>query len=194
MVTSQTKMRTLSIIVFTVVLLATLSCARSGGGPINTTVANKELSPEAQQIANERPEVSHTTLQNDEIAIDQAWPVISDKLQLNGFSEDEAREATLASWRDLRLSYLEPQEPLSPGILESYVAELGKLVINSTPADADIEIDGQAFNRKTNTAAWLESGSYKVKVSKSGFEPTEKSATVRKGEKTEVEFTLRQGN
>ena len=186
-------MRKLNIVVLTVVILTTLSCARSGGGPTNTAVANKELSPEAQQIAKERPEVSQTILQSDEIAIDQAWPVISDKLQLNGFSEDEAREATLAGWRDLRLSYLEPQEPLSPGILESYVTELGKLVINSTPAEADIEIDGQAFNRKTNTAAWLEPGSYKIKISKSGFESTEKSATVRKGEKTETEFTLRQG-
>ena len=185
-------MRKLNIIVLTVAILTTLSCGRSGG-PANTAVANKELSPEAQQIANERPGVNQAVLKNDEIAIDQAWPVISDKLQLNGFSEEEAREATLAGWRDLRLSYLEPQEPLSPGILESYVGELGKLVINSTPAEADIEIDGQAFNRKTNTTAWLEAGSYKIKVSKPGFESTEKSATVRKGEKTETAFTLRQG-
>lgn len=185
-------MRALNILVLIAAILTTLSCARSGG-PANTAVANKPLSPEAQQIANERPEVSQTTLQNDEIAIDQAWPVISDKLQLNGFSEDEAREATLAGWRDLRLSYLEPQEPLTPGILESYVTELGKLVINSTPAEADIEIDGQAFNKKTNTSAWLEPGSYKIKVSKSGFESAEKSATVRKGEKSEIDFTLRQG-
>jgi|SRR5215213_952899 len=185
-------MRTLRILVLTAVTLATLSCNRAGG-PANTTVANKELSPEAQQIANERPEVSQTTLENDEIAIDQTWPVISDKLQLKGFSEDEAREATLASWRDLRLNYLEPQEPLTPGILDSYATELGKLVINSTPSEADVEIDGQAFNRKTNTAAWLQPGTYKVKVGKSGFVPTEKSATVRQGEKTEIDFTLRQG-
>lgn len=185
-------MRKLNLLLLAAATLLTLSCAR-GGGPTNTTVANKDLSPEAQQIAKERPEVSQTTLENDEIAIDQAWPVISDKLQLKGFSEDEAREATLSSWRDLRLSYLEPQEPLTPGTLDSYASELGKLVINSTPAEADIEIEGQPFNRKTNTAAWLQPGTYKVKVSKSGFASTEKSATVRPGEKTETEFTLRQG-
>lgn len=185
-------MRKLHVLVLTAMTLITLSCNRAGG-PTNTAVANKELSPEAQQIGNERPEVSHTTLENDEIAVDQAWPVISDKLQLKGFSEDEAREATLASWRDLRLNYLEPDEPLTPGILDSYATEIGKLVINSTPAEADIEIEGQAFNRKTNTGAWLQPGSYKVRVRKSGFVPAEKSATVRQGEKTEVDFTLRQG-
>ena len=184
-------MTKLKILLLTAVALITLSCNR-GGGPTNNSVANKELSPEAQQIAKERPEVSQTTLENDELAIDQAWPVISDKLQLKGFSEDEAREATLSSWRDLRLNYLEPQEPLTPGTLDSYASELGKLVINSTPAEADIEIEGQAFNRKTNTAAWLQPGTYKVKVSKSGFVPTEKSATIRPGQKTETDFTLRQ--
>jgi hypothetical protein len=150
------------------------------------------LAFEARQIQNERPEITYGTLANDEAVIQEAWPVISDRLQRNGFSQEEAQEATMVSWRELRVKRLPAQQPLTAAALESYAGALGKLVINSTPSDADVEIEGDVFDRKTNTAAWLGPGHYRIKVSKSGYAPAENSYTVREGTKTEAYFTLRQ--
>ena len=162
------------------------------GYQVNTNASSAPmLSLEARQIRDERPDVTYETLANDEAVVREAWFAVWDRLQRKGFSQEDARDATVASWRELRVNRLHPQEPLSASALETYASSLGKLVINSTPSEADVEIEAQAFDRKTNTAAWLGPGQYRVKVSKSGFMPEENSYTVSEGTKTEAYFTLR---
>ena len=178
--------------------VASLSCSspRRANAPvsheINTNASSQPtLSLDARQIRDERPDVTYETLANDEAVVREAWFVVWDRLQRKGFSQEDARDATLVSWRELRVNRLQPQEPLTVPQLETYASSLGKLVINSTPSEADVEIEAQAFDRKTNTAAWLGPGQYRVKVSKSGFMPEENSYTVHEGTKTEAYFTLR---
>jgi PEGA domain len=184
-------MKNLSILIL-VVAITTLSCSDARYRSNSNRLSHRDLSLEARQIADERPELSYETLAADENAVTEAWPKIFEKLTVRGFSAEEAREVTLTSWRALRLKQLQAQEPLTAEALERYAGELGKLVIISTPPEADVEIDAQIYERKTNTAAWLSPGSYKIKVSKRGFEPVEKSYLVREGEKTQADFVLKQ--
>src|SRR5688500_6441770 len=106
----------------TVSAITTLSCSsarNSAPATYNTNSSTVEppVSFEARQIPNERPELTYETLANDEVVIEDVWPVTSIRLHRNGFSEEEAREATMASWRELRVKRLPVQQPLTVSAL-----------------------------------------------------------------------------
>lgn len=75
-------------------------------------------------------------------------------------------------------------------MLTNYVSHIGKLVIKSAPSDADVQLNGEELNKKTDTAAWLAPGTYLIRVSKPGYVAQVKSCSIKEDQKTELSFVL----
>ena len=69
----------------------------------------------------------------------------------------------------------------------------GFLYVTSSPAGADIYLDGEATGKKTPAQLEVSPGEHQVEVRMSGFLTQSKSASVAKNEVSRVEFSLTRG-
>lgn len=143
-----------------------------------------------EEIKTVRPEVSYEVLFQDGRAIEATLPAIRYLFNQRGFSYDDAEQATLAGWRQLRDKQLEPTALLSPKELMVYVSEYGKIVIKSVPDAADVELNDKKLSEPTTAKVWTKPGVYHVRISKYGFESVEEVCEIREGKKTEIQITL----
>ena len=174
-------------------LLVTILAANVYGQNDSTATARRVTPVErlAYEIRDARPEISFDTLSKDSQAVHASLPAIHHIYAERGFSRREAEEAALTGWKRLRLDQLEPTASLSPKDLINHVSGLGKLVIKSSPAGATIEFGKGEIPDKTEFVVWPSAGSYRIRLSLSGYEAVEDTCTVEEGKVTEFNRTLK---
>jgi len=146
----------------------------------------------SQRIRLFDPEIESEVLDQDQKVISEALPRIKEHFTQQGLDETDAQEATLYAWMYLRIgaNRLQATVSLTVDVLDDRVSDLGKVVIISDPADAQIDIGGQSYTDHTEARLWLTSGTYRIKLSKPGYLPVEDDCDVKKGKKTEFKRTL----
>ena len=115
-----------------------------------------------EEIKTERPEVSYEVLFQDRRAIEATLPAIRYLFNQRGFSYDDAEQATLAGWRQLRDKQIEPTASLSPKGLTLYVSEKTRQNCKSSlvPDAADVELNDKKLSEPTTARAWTKPGVY----------------------------------
>lgn len=137
------------------------------------------------------PEVAYETLLSDAEAVQASLPAIRYVFLKRGFNSSEAEQATVYGWKQLRVKQLEPTAELSPTELINYVSGFGKLVIESSPTGASIEIDGNPLPDTTYLVKWPTPGTYRLKLSLEGYESVEDNCTVVEGKLMHFQKTLK---
>jgi hypothetical protein len=149
------------------------------------------LEQSADEIEEARPEVSYETLFRDMQAVQASLPAIRYIYSQRGFDYEEADRAAMYGWKQLRSKQLEPAAVLSPKVLIDYVSGFGKLIINSKPLDATIELDGDTLHEKTMAISWPSAGAHRVKLSMEGYEDVEDTCVIEEGKVTRFERELK---
>ncbi|HEX8149017.1 MAG TPA: PEGA domain-containing protein [Pyrinomonadaceae bacterium] len=148
------------------------------------------LERSADEIMEERPEVSDEILYDDMEVVQDAMPDIRRVFKRRGQSDGAAEAFTLTGWKRLRVERLAPAERMPVKLLIEYVVRLGTLVIKSTPAGARIEVDGKASG-VTENVIYPSAGSYRVRLTMDGYEPAEEMCSVAEGQVTQVNKRLK---
>lgn len=145
----------------------------------------------ADKIQTLRPDVTGDILSEDAEVVRSSRFTIRHIYSQRGFSYSDADSALLQGWKQLRVKVLEPNAALSKEALVNHVSGYGKLIIKSTPAGADVELDGTRLPDKTEAIAWPSAGTYRIKLSLDGYEPVEDKCAVEEGKPALFERTLR---
>jgi hypothetical protein len=139
------------------------------------------------QIRFLNPSVSAETLKSDELVVHQAISEVTNSFKQEGFDETDAEEAVLAAWFYLRIGRV---IEISLSVLLGSTDDLGKVVINSDPDQAEIAVEGQPTGSRTLYKTWLPAGTYKIGLSKPGYAAQEDKCEIVKRRKTEFTKTL----
>ncbi len=149
------------------------------------------LNAAAREIQSMHPEITVETLLRDARAVQMTAPTIRQIYSVRGFSFDDADNAALYGWKQLRGKDLKPDAALSEEAFVNYVSGFGKLIIKSNPAGAFVELDGNKLSAKTEAVAWPSAGTYRIKLSMEGYEPVEDTCTVEEGKPVVFERSLK---
>lgn len=151
----------------------------------------------ASVIMAERPEVSEQTLSYDAEMIEDSLPAIQVAVSKKGFTQSDARDATLYAWQELRIKKLETTAVLSAAELMRFVNGLGKLTIRTTPKGASIKIDGvpakDAYGRevKTQSCRWPSAGHHRITLILDGYETVDEDCVIDEDGEVVFERTLK---
>ncbi|MGH8766473.1 MAG: PEGA domain-containing protein [Burkholderiales bacterium] len=80
--------------------------------------------------------------------------------------------------------------PFTKVNFQTFVSRLGRLRIESVPSGAHIKINEVRQDETTDTAKWLEPGSYLISLTKDGFLPKEEQREVMEGNNPPIRMTL----
>jgi hypothetical protein len=114
--------------------------------------------------------------------------------QSSGSAQQAAGHETTAGVRDTAQQGAQPTTTqhvdqnlltMSARLVES-AASRGKLVLQSDPAGADIEIDSRPLHKQTDTTVWRHAGKTIIRMSKPGYEPLTESCVVEA--RKEIQF------
>ncbi len=140
-----------------------------------------------QQIRSLNPRMDNKMLSEDEGVVNQAILQVTDDFKAAGFDETDAEEAVLAAWFYLRIGSV---INFTLRLLVVSSDDLGKIIINSDPDQADITVGDQPTGSRTLYKAWLPAGTYKIKLSKPGYVTVEEQCEISQRKKTEFTKTL----
>ena len=157
---------------------------------------SRTLRRTSNEIRARRPETSVVLIERDKKVISTSLAKISEVFTERGFSAAEAEAAATSSWLEMRAgaNSLPLTAPLDDERFTNFVLSLGKLIVNSNPSDADVEIDGIKLQDKTNFAKWIRPGKHRLRLSKAEHEPLEEEFEIKEGKKTQIEKNLPQKN
>lgn len=161
--------------------------SRSSSNSVAKAMTAKRFAVTKDHIRFLNPSVSAETLNSDESVVHQAISEVTNSFQEEGFSETDAEEAVLAAWFYLRIGRV---IELSLSVLLGSTEDLGKVVINSDPDQAEITVEGQPTGSRTLYKTWLPAGTYKIRLSKPGYVTQEDKCEIVKGRKTEFSKTM----
>jgi len=151
------------------------------------TATDRRIASIKEQISFLNPAVPKEMLSRDEAVVKQAIIEAGDDFKAAGFDETDVEEAVLAAWFYIRI---EAVINITVRILLGSTNDLGKVVINSDPDQAEIAVEGQPTGNRTLYKTWLPAGTYKIRLSKPGYLTTEDKCEVLKGRKNEFTKTL----
>jgi len=151
------------------------------------TTTDRRFASIKEQIRFLNSAVSKEMLSRDETVVKQAISEARDGFKAAGFDETDAEEAVLAAWFYIRIGTV---INITVGILLGSTNDLGKVVINSDPDQAEITVEGHDTGNRTLYKTWLPAGTYRVRLSKPGYLPAEGDCEISKGRKTEFMRTL----
>jgi hypothetical protein len=151
---------------------------------IDTTFASPNFQATARAIKNHRPEISDETLVQDAWVINKASPDIVDYYQQMGFSREQAEEAVLLSWQEVRLRQ-PTAASLDPQDFRASAKDWGFLVVKSLPTGASVMVGDKKLKDPTETDSYLRPGTYRLQLSKDGYQSVTGTCEIRAGEKTE---------
>jgi hypothetical protein len=119
------------------------------------------------KIRIRRPEFNDAVVNCDKAVIQSTLPSLTEKFKEVGFTTDDAIDATLSGWENVRLtSGLSTNKCMVEASFQKYVGSLGRMSFRSSPSEALIEVDSNVLGRKTNFKRWFEPRDYKVRFSK----------------------------
>jgi PEGA domain len=107
-----------------------------------------------------------------------------------GLSRDDAELATFSAWLQLKKGD-HSVTSISVADLESVVRNMGLLIVNSEPPEAEVTIDAKPCSTVTECRYWVTGGSHEIVISKRGYQSERTQETVTNGRATRVVKTLR---
>ena len=115
-------------------------------------------------------------------------------LRQRGFSSEEIDAAAEWAATDLRCGpeRVPESRQLSRTALLARLRSVGRIIIESTPSGAQVEVDRQLWRDTTNTKIFATAGKRKIRVTLVGFSPVEKECEVRREGITRFSADLRQ--
>jgi hypothetical protein len=106
-----------------------------------------------------------------------------------GLSPNDAELATLSAWLQLKNSD-HSVTSVSAADLEGVVRNMGLLIVNSEPPEADVTIDAKPCSTVTECRYWVSPGTHVIVISKKGYQTEKTNETVSDGRATRVTKTL----
>jgi hypothetical protein len=107
-----------------------------------------------------------------------------------GLSPNDADLATFSAWLQLKNSD-DSVTSVSAADLEGVVRNMGLLIVNSEPPEADVTIDAKPCSTATECRYWVSAGPHMIVISKKGYQTEKTNQTVSDGRATRVMKTLR---
>lgn len=147
----------------------------------------------AREITLLRPAVDEETLTCDAEVVRMALPEIQRVYLDSGLTEEDAQEAALAAWKEVRLaSPLQPDKCMVSSSYTTFTLSLGALVFKSNPPDANITLNGNDLAVKTAHRRLVESDiKHRVRFSRTGFESVEIECTAAERKNTDCYAELK---
>lgn len=135
--------------------------------PAKAAVAKDLYTSSLTRIKRRLPDFDDATVNCDKAVIENTLPAITEKLKSAGFTAEDATEATLNGWENVRLrSALPSTKCMVQKSFQEYVGELGRMHFRSSPSGATIEVDAQPLQQNTDSKRWFEPKEYKVKYTR----------------------------
>lgn len=132
-----------------------------------TTVADLKFEASLTKIRTKIPYFDERVVSCDKAVIEKTLPATTETFTTAGFTSEDAAEASLAGWENVRLqSRLKPTKCMDQASFQKYVDSLGRMFFRSSPSGATIELDSKPLHQKTDSKRWFEPNEYKVKYSK----------------------------
>jgi hypothetical protein len=151
---------------------------------------SKVLKETAVEIQTKNQKVTPDLLVQDRTVIESSFPDIKTNFYTKGFTTTDMNNAVAAGWKDLR----SPSSDLYRFDTQSFVhmvTKLGKLRIESTPTEANIEIDAKPQEKKTNTDLWFKPGTYQIVLTMDGYLPEKETRKIVEGNNLTINKTLK---
>jgi PEGA domain len=143
------------------------------------------------RIRQGNPRISDDVLNEDIRVIQRVYPDVEARYK-GRVGTENLQSALLRQWVIQRTGPrpANPNRSLNPDAFKKQMFEMGILVVNSDPSDAEIFIDGQDTGKKTPQTFLINAGTYTVKCVK-GCLTDQQTAVVKPGEATTVNLTLK---
>lgn len=157
-----------------------------------TTVVDRKFDMSLAKIRTKIPNFDEAVVSCDRAVIENTLPVTTDTLKTAGFSSEDATEATLDGWENVRLqSRLQPTRCMDQESFQKYVGSLGRMSFRSSPSGAAIELNSKPLSQNTDSKRWFEPKEYRVRYSKPDCcLPAEKICTITEKAETDCFMEL----
>lgn len=149
-------------------------------------LTTSELKVSAQEIKQERPQISERALEQDITKISGNFPTIQREFIRLGFNEQATNKAVISGWEYVRLeSPLQSNRSLnSNSFIEfmrtEFLVRYGLVTFQSEPSEAEILVEGESLG-KSVLEKWYPVGQITVICKKDGFEDGSNTCPVLRG-------------